>query len=65
MMPSFEVIEQICAALEIKPSCLFDESASPQNIKSFSKDEYIASVSDRLFKKLKPLIAKETRDAVR
>ena len=65
MMPSFEAIEQICFALEIKPAQLFDENASPQNVKTFNKEEYILEVSERLFKKLKPLIAKEIREAVR
>lgn len=41
IMPSFEVIEQICDVLKIKPASLFDEDSSPANIKAFNKEDYI------------------------
>ena len=39
--PSFDVIQSICDILEIKAAWLFDENASPENVKTFSKEEYI------------------------
>ncbi len=65
MMPSFEVIEQICDVLQISPVCLFDENASPKNIKMFNKDEYINGISDTLFKRLKSVISYEIRNTLK
>lgn len=59
LMPSFEVIEKICEILEIQPSTLFAESGSPENIKSFNKEEYITEISDKLFLSLKKYISSE------
>lgn len=64
MMPSFNVIEQLCKVLQIKPVQLFDDRASPENIKTFSKEEYINELSNRLFNKLKPLISHEIRNTI-
>ena len=64
MMPSFDVIEQICEVLQIKPVQLFDEQASPENIKTFNKDDYINGISDKLFDKLKALISCEIRNTI-
>ena len=65
MMPSFEAIEKICEILEIKPSLLFDENASPENIKTFSKEEYIRSLSDKLFDRLKNAISTEIQNTLK
>ena len=65
MLPSFDVIEQICDVLEIKPVYLFDEKASPENIKTFDKEEYINSISEKLFTKLKPVISYEIRNTLK
>ena len=64
MMPSFEVIEQICDVLKIQPSQLFDENASPENIKTFDKENYINSLSEKLFDKLKGMISSEIRNTL-
>lgn len=64
MMPSFDVIEQICEVLQIKPVQLFDEQASPENIKAFNKEDYINGISDKLFDKLKTLISYEIRNTI-
>ena len=65
MMPSFEVIEDICEVLKIKPVQLFDENASPENIKIFSKEDYINGISDKLFERLKDLISYEIRNILK
>ena len=59
MMPSFDVIEQICTVLGIEPVSLFDSTASPENIKTFSKNDYINEITEKLFGKLKPIISHE------
>ena len=59
LIPSFEVIELICEVLEIKPVQLFDDKASPDNIKMFNKNNYIEEMSEKLFGKLKPYIHSE------
>lgn len=64
MLPSFDVIEHICDVLKIKPAQLFDENGSPQNIKKFSKEDYINGVSEKLAEKLKILITDEIRKTV-
>ncbi|MBR5032655.1 MAG: helix-turn-helix transcriptional regulator [Treponema sp.] len=61
LIPSFDVIEKICAVLEIKASMLFDEQASPENLKTFNKENYIAELSDKLFNNLKKYISSEIR----
>lgn len=63
--PSFDVIQNICEVLEIKASWLFDENASPQNIKVFSKEEYISGISDKLFARLKNVISSEIRESLK
>ncbi len=65
MMPSFEVIEQICQVLQIHPALLFDEKASPENIKLFDKDSYINEISENLFSRLKSLISYEIRNTLK
>lgn len=46
--PSPETIDKIAAALSIRPSVLFDESGSPENIKSTFKENYGASLKEEL-----------------
>lgn len=64
LMPSFDVIEKICQVLEIKASYLFDEEASPENIKTFNKENYITEISDKLFNNLKKHISSEIRNCL-
>lgn len=64
IMPSLEVIEQISEVLDIKASRLFEEDASPQNIKSFSKEEYINGISENLYDRLKNLISNEIKNTL-
>lgn len=63
--PSFDVIQSICDILEIKAAWLFDENASPENVKTFSKEEYISGISDKLFAKLKKAIHSEIRNCLK
>ena len=65
LVPSFEVIEQICEVLDIAPVLLFDDKASPDNIKTFDKDDYINSLSEKLFKKLKIVITHEIKNTLK
>ena len=64
IMSSFDVIEQICNVLNIKPSQLFDEDASPENIRKFNKEEYINGISEKLYDNLKKLITTEIRKSL-
>ena len=64
IMPSFDVIEQICNVLNIKPSQLFDEDASSENIRKFNKEEYINGISEKLYDNLKKLITTEIRKSL-
>lgn len=64
IVPSFDVIEQICDVLEIKPVQLFNEDASPENIKVFNKEYYINELSEKLFMRIKDLIAVEIRKSL-
>ena len=65
IMPSFEAIEQICDVLKIKPASLFDEDASPANIKAFNKEDYIKGISENLFNRLKETIIIEIRNSLK
>ena len=61
MLPSFEAIEQICAALEIQPAQLFDDGASPANVRAFDREQYVAQLTDTLLAKLQPVVAAEIK----
>ncbi len=50
--PSPETIDKIAAALGIRPSVLFDESASPEAIKSSFKKEYATSLKEELSRRV-------------
>lgn len=63
--PALDVIEDVCEVLEIKPAQLFDENGSPENIKTFSKEEYIQTLSDTLFDRLKDVMIKEIKNTLR
>ena len=63
--PALDVIEDICRVLEIRPSQLFEENGSPENVKTFSKDEYIKSMTEQLFSRLKDVMIKEIKDTLR
>ena len=65
LIPSFEVIEKICQVLEIKPETLFSDNASPDNIKSFSKEKYIEEISESIVNKLKPFIFSEIHKSIK
>mgnify|MGYP002624405125 CR=1 FL=1 len=65
ILPSFEVIEQICEALEIRPTQLFGDDSSPQNVMLFSKDSYVEEVTEKLLTRLKPFISQEIKNALR
>lgn len=57
--PSPETIDKISSVFEIHPSELFLEDGSPENVRKFSKAEFIETVSTNLFSSLKPLITSE------
>ena len=65
MIPSFDVIEKICEILQINPVLLFDDNASPDNIKYFDKENYINGISEKLFSKLKSVISYEIRNTLK
>lgn len=46
--PQPEVIEQICQVLEISPTILFDKNSSPENVCTFSKDEFISRITNEI-----------------
>lgn len=63
--PPPDVIDKIAETLKIKPSLLFDENSSPENIKKFSKEEFINEMSEKLFNNLKPFISSEIKKTLK
>lgn len=63
--PPPDVIDKIAETLKIKPVQLFDEGSSPENIKKFSKEEYINEMSEKLFNNLKPFISSEIKKTLK
>lgn len=57
--PSPETIDKISTVFEIHPSELFLENGCPENVRKFSKAEFIETVSTNLFSNLKPFITSE------
>lgn len=57
--PSPETIDKISSVFKIHPSELFLEDGSPENVRKFSKAEFIETVSTNLFSSLKPFITSE------
>ena len=50
--PSAETIDKIAAALGIRPAVLFDETASPEAIKSSFQKEYATSLKEELSRRV-------------
>ena len=50
--PSPETIDKIASALGIRPAVLFDETASPEAIKSSFKKEYATSLKEELSRRV-------------
>lgn len=62
--PSPETIDRISEVLNVHPSQFFLEDGSPENVKSFSKAEFIETVSKKLFTNLKPFITSEIQSVL-
>ena len=54
--PSAETIDKIAEALNVRPVTLFDEFASPENIKSTFKKIYATSLKDELMSRLETAV---------
>lgn len=50
--PSAETIDKIAEALNISATTLFDEHASPENVKSSFQKEYGSKIQDELSKRI-------------
>ena len=50
--PSAETIDKIAAALGIRPAVLFDETASPEAIKSSFQKEYATTLKEELSRRV-------------
>lgn len=50
--PSPETIDKIAVALGIRPSVLFDETASPEAIKSSFQKEYATTLKEELSRRV-------------
>lgn len=50
--PSPETIDKIAVALNVRPSVLFDEFGSPENVKSSFEKTYAASIKEELSKRI-------------
>ena len=50
--PSPETIDKIAVALNVRPSVLFDEFGSPENVKSSFEKIYAASIKEELSKRI-------------
>lgn len=57
--PQPEMVDKIAEILGIPPSALFREDGCPENVKLFSKSEFIENVSENLFSSLKSMISSE------
>lgn len=55
--PPIDTIEKICEILEINASQLFDENASPENIKSTFQKKYSVSLQEELTRRVTQEIA--------
>ncbi|MCR5400198.1 MAG: helix-turn-helix transcriptional regulator [Treponema sp.] len=63
--PPPDVIDKICEVLKIKPSQLFDENGCEQNIINSDKTDFIAKLSDQLYKKIEPSVKKSIIDGIK
>ena len=60
--PPPETIDQIAQILGIKPSKLFDENASMENIQNNSRKEFVEEVTAELEKRISKSIRKEMKN---
>lgn len=63
--PPPEIIDKIAGVLEIRPMQLFDENASPENIISSDKNDFIERLTESVHKSLKDDIHKGIYDAIK
>ena len=54
--PPPDVIDKIAEVLKIKPMQLFDENCCVQNLVSSDKDDFIESLSIKIFSKIEPAL---------
>ena len=53
LFPPPDTIQKIAEVLNIRPMQLFDENASPANIITTSKEQFISRVSEKIYERLR------------
>ena len=62
--PPPDTIQKIAEVLKIRPMQLFDENASPANIITTNKEQFISSISERIYIKLRADLKKDIAEIV-
>ena len=63
--PPPDVIDKISEVLKIKPVQLFDENGCEQNIINSDKTEFIAKLSEQVYKRIEPSVKKSIIDGIK
>ena len=56
--------KKIAEVLKIRPMQLFDENANPANILTTSKEQFISSVSERIYAKIRADLKKDIAEVI-
>lgn len=62
--PPPDTIQKIADVLKIRPMQLFDENASPANIVATNKEQFISSISERIYAKLRTELKKDIMEII-
>lgn len=62
--PPPDVIDKIAETLKIKPAQLFDENGCKENIIKTDKEDFIKSLSEKIFCRLEPAIKKDIVEGI-
>ncbi len=64
LFPPPDTIQKIAEVLKIRPMQLFDENASPANILTTNKEQFISSVSEKIYAKLRSDLRKDIEEVI-
>ena len=63
--PPPDVIDRIAETLKIKPMQLFDENCCVQNLVNSNKDDFIESLSQKIFCKIEPSLKNDIANGIK
>ena len=63
--PPPDVIDKITETLKIKPMQLFDENCCVQNLVNSNKDDFIESLSQKIFCKIEPSLKNDIANGIK